>query len=82
MYYIQADIAFELVMHHHVAQNQIAALTPYSAQKDEIKKWLLKKNPKLSNVHVKTVTESQGNILIKSYDTLSCYWFCYNIYRQ
>lgn len=63
MYYIQADIAFELVMRHHVAQNQIAALTPYSAQKDEIKKWLLKKDPKLSNVHVKTVTESQGNIL-------------------
>lgn len=50
-------------MRHHVAQNQIAALTPYSAQKDEIKKYLSKKDPKLSGVHVKTVTESQGIIL-------------------
>ena len=49
-------------MQHRVAQNEIAALTPYSAQKDEIKKCLLKKDPKLSNVQVKTVTESQGNV--------------------
>ena len=42
-----------------MAQNQIAALTPYSAQKEEIKKHL--KARKLSDVQVKTVTESQGD---------------------
>ena len=58
-------------MHHHVAPNQIAALTPYSAQKDEIKKCLLRKDPKLSSVHVRTVTESQGNVQCH---TLSYYY--------
>ena len=48
-----------LVTNHRVAQNQIAALTPYSAQKEEIKKHLKDRN--LSQIQVKTVTESQGN---------------------
>lgn len=47
-----------LVTRHRVAQNQIAALTPYSAQKEEIKKYLKVRN--LSGIQVKTVTESQG----------------------
>ena len=45
---------------YQVAQNQIAALTPYSAQKEEIKRILIEKN--VPNIQVKTVTESQGLI--------------------
>ncbi len=48
-----------LVARHKVAQKQIAALTPYSAQKEEIKKYLRARN--LSDITVKTVTESQGD---------------------
>ena len=50
-----------LVTRHRVAQNQIAALTPYSAQKEEIKKYLKDRN--LAGIQVKTVTESQGDYL-------------------
>ena len=52
------DIALVLVTKHGVAHDQIAALTPYSAQKEEIKKCLRARN--LSRIQVKTVTESQG----------------------
>jgi superfamily I DNA and/or RNA helicase len=48
-----------LVTRHGVAQKQIAALTPYSAQKEEIKKYL--KLKALPDITVKTVTESQGD---------------------
>ena len=39
---------------------EIAAITPYSAQKEEIKKYLERENVK--GVTVKTITDSQGNI--------------------
>ena len=54
----KAEVAFALVTKHGVKQDQIAALTPYSAQKEEIKKCL--RNRGLSEIRVKTVTESQG----------------------
>ena len=53
-----------LVTTHRVAQTQIAALTPYSAQKEEIKKYL--KDYGLSDIRVKTVTESQGTTIRSS----------------
>lgn len=46
---------------YQVAQNQIAALTPYSAQKEEIKRILRENN--VPDIQVKTVTESQGLII-------------------
>ena len=49
-----------LVTKHRVDQGQIAALTPYSAQKEEIKRYL--KARSLSQIQVKTVTESQGRL--------------------
>ena len=56
--HIKAKIASILVTRHQVKENEIAALTPYSAQKEEVKKHLLDKG--LSTMQVKTVTESQG----------------------
>lgn len=56
------DIASALVTKHRVSQDQIAALTPYSAQKEEIKIYLKARN--LSQIQVKTVTESQGNYML------------------
>ena len=47
-----------LVNRHHVTEASITALTPYSAQKEEIKKRLQDK--KLLTIPVKTITESQG----------------------
>ena len=55
---MKAKIASVLVTRHRVKENQIAALTPYSAQKEEIKKHLLAKG--LSAMQAKTITESQG----------------------
>ena len=56
-----------LVTKHKVAQDKIAALTPYSAQKEEIKKYLRGRD--LSRIQVKTVTESQGNSSIHIYQS-------------
>lgn len=53
-------IASVLVSQYRVKQNQIAALTPYSAQKEEIKRCLNANN--VSDIKVKTVKESQGLI--------------------
>ena len=44
---------------HKVATTEIAVLTPYSAQKAEIKKQMEKQG--ITGVEVKTITESQGN---------------------
>jgi len=41
--------------------NEVAVITPYSAQKEEIRKQLAEKD--LVDVAVKTITESQGKIM-------------------
>ena len=51
-----------LVKQRGVPQKQIAALTPYSAQKEEIKRYLIREG--LLDIHVKTVTESQGTVFM------------------
>lgn len=58
---VQAEIAAVLVNQHKVSQASITALTPYSAQKEELKKRLQEK--RLLDVPVKTITESQGDDL-------------------
>ena len=59
--FAQAEVAAVLVNRHHVTEASITALTPYSAQKEEIKKRLQDK--KLLTIPVKTITESQGTNL-------------------
>ena len=66
----QAEIAVVLVNQHRVSQTSITALTPYSAQKEEIKKRLQEK--RLSNILVKTITESQGDSLLQRVDSADC----------
>jgi len=43
---------------HTIDPKHIAALTPYSAQREEIRKQM--KKQRVSGVEVKTITESQG----------------------
>jgi len=52
------DIAKVLIHIHGVDPDMIAALTPYSAQKEEIRAQL--ENQNITGVLVKTITESQG----------------------
>ena len=64
------DIAERLVCHYRVPNSEIAVLTPYSAQKEEIGEELKQRiarqkgkrlERKLNeNIQVKTITESQG----------------------
>ena len=58
-YPIQVQIVKTLVDTHKVDPKQIAALTPYSAQREEIKKQLERQH--ITGVQVKTITESQGD---------------------
>ena len=46
---------------HRVHPNEIVVLTPYSAQKVEIKR--IAEKQKITEVEVKTITESQGEYL-------------------
>ncbi len=55
---LQAQIAKKLVGTHGIHPDRIAAITPYSAQREEIRKQL--QTQSLSAVLVKTITESQG----------------------
>ena len=58
---MQAEIAAILVNQHRVPPTSLMALTPYSSQKEEIKNSLkAMKMKKLSDIVVKTITESQG----------------------
>jgi len=52
------EIAKVLIRKHGVDPDKIAALTPYSAQKEEIREQL--ENQNITGVVVKTITESQG----------------------
>ena len=54
----QARIARELINKYGVEAKEIAALTPYSAQRQEIRKEL--RNFGVKDVLVKTITDSQG----------------------
>ena len=54
----QVEIAKVLIHTHGVDPDKIAALTPYSAQKEEIRAQL--ENQNITGVVVKTITESQG----------------------
>jgi len=47
-----------LIDNHTIDPRQIAALTPYSAQREEIRKQMKKR--RVNGVEVKTITESQG----------------------
>ena len=47
-----------LIDDHAIDPRQIAALTPYSAQREEIRKQM--KKQRVTGVQVKTITESQG----------------------
>ena len=55
---IQAQIAKQLINNYGVKAEEIAALTPYSAQREEIRKEL--RNSRVRDVRVKTITDSQG----------------------
>ena len=54
----QVEIAKVLIHKHGVDPDMIAALTPYSAQKEEIRAQL--ENQNITGVLVKNITESQG----------------------
>ena len=58
---LQAKIVKTLTNSYKVKPNEIAALTPYSAQKEEIKKQL--ERQRVRDIQVKTITESQGGLL-------------------
>ena len=68
------EIAEKLVCQYRVPNSEIAILTPYSAQKEVIGEELKKKmeqqkrrrmERKLNeNIQVKTITESQGRLLL------------------
>ena len=47
-----------LIDKHTIDPRHIAALTPYSAQREEIRKQMKKR--RVNGVEVKTITESQG----------------------
>ena len=57
MFLPQAKIARELI-NYGVDAKEIAALTPYSAQREEIRKEL--RNCRVRDVPVKTITDNQG----------------------
>lgn len=57
--FAQVNIAERLVEVYKVDPGEIAALTPYSSQREEIKS-LLRKKSNLNGVQVKTITDSQG----------------------
>ena len=46
---------------HKVDPNEIAVLTPYSAQKQELKRIMEKQ--RITGAEVKTITESQGEYI-------------------
>ena len=52
------EIVEVLIHTHKISSSEIAVLSPYSAQKEEIKIQLTKR--KVTGVAVKTITESQG----------------------
>ena len=54
----QVEIMKALIDNHTIDPRQIAALTPYSAQREEIRKQM--KKQRVTRVEVKTITESQG----------------------
>ena len=53
---LQTKIVNVLINNFKVKPSKIAVLTPYSAQREEIKKQLQNK------VEIKTITESQGEL--------------------
>ena len=56
----QAKIARELIITYRINSEEIAALTPYSAQREEIRREL--RSYGVRGVRVKTITDSQGMI--------------------
>ena len=62
---LQVEIAAVLVNQHKVSPTSLLALTPYSSQKEEIKNRL--KAKKMSEIAVKTITESQGEMRASNY---------------
>ena len=68
------DIARVLHNIHKVEFSQMAVLTPYSAQKEEIKK--LADQAKLTGLKVASITESQGKppncIILSCHEKDSC----------
>lgn len=58
---LQVQIAKVLLNKNKVKPKQIAAITSYSAQREEIKREM--ERQKVTGVQVKTITESQGNLL-------------------
>ena len=65
MHALQVEIAAVLVNQHKVSPTSLLALTPYSSQKEEIKNRL--KAKKMSEIAVKTITESQGEMRASNY---------------
>lgn len=55
------EVAELLVSNYHVSPEEIAVITPYSAQKEEIKTRL--KTTCVDGIAVKTITESQGKFI-------------------
>ena len=54
------ELASTLISRHNVKPGEIAVITPYSAQKEEVKKQLKQKGKGVENVIVKTITDAQG----------------------
>lgn len=56
----KVKIAKEMIEKYGVDPKEIAALTPYSAQREEIRKELRYCGGRVRGVPVKTITDSQG----------------------
>ena len=56
----QIEIARILHCKHKIPLEEIAVLTPYSAQKNKILKMVKKPDETLCNLKVASITESQG----------------------
>ena len=54
------ELAVTLISRHKVEPGEIAVITPYSAQKEEVKKQLKRNGNGVENVIVKTITDAQG----------------------
>ena len=58
---VQVKIASVLHQEHKIAISEMAVLTPYTAQKEKIKKLVQKKAGDLKNLRVSSINESQGS---------------------
>ena len=64
MYPLQIEIVCVLHHRHKVAISELAVLTPYSAQKEKIKKMAQEKTGDMKNLRVASIIGSQGKVML------------------